>query len=278
MQDLGISYIAFESYQEIGGSWAERYESFKLHTSRASSQMPFDTTWPADEYSYFLSGEQLAEGYQRYARKYGLNVQTSSRVEKATWDEHEMIWTVSVRSNSGTETMRARHSVLATGPGGSVPKMPVLPNRAEYQGQALHSVDYRTAKGWKGKKGVIIGTANTAHEVAVDMLEAGLQSVNMVQRGTTPVMPVSYYRHALDHVYNDEVPTDRSDRMWLTAIPAPITRRLTLQLMTHLSSQDSDYFDALDRAGFKNERICDLTHILFERVGVITWMSERLPK
>lgn len=37
--------------------------------------------------------------------------------------------------------------------------------------------------------------------------------------------------------------------------------------MTHLAGQDSEYFDALDRAGFKNERVCDLLHVLFERLG-----------
>jgi cation diffusion facilitator CzcD-associated flavoprotein CzcO len=267
LQALGVSYVAFESYEEIGGNWTERYESFKLHTSRASSQMPFETTWPADEYPYFLSGKQLAEGYQRHAKKYGLNVQTSSRVKKAAWNEQGMEWTVFVESKNGVKIVKARHLVLATGPGGSVPKMPVLSGRAEFEGQVLHSVNYRTAKAWRGKRGIIIGSANTAHDVAGDMLKAGLESVTMVQRGITPVMRIPYYRHALDPVYNDEMPTGQADRFWLTATPAPITRHLILQLMTHLSSQDSEFFDGLDRVGFKNERVCDLTHILFERLG-----------
>lgn len=267
LQALGISYIALESYTEIGGNWTERYESVKLHTSRASGQMPFETTWAAEEYPYFLSGKQLAEGYQRHVKKYGLNVQTSSRVEKASWHEQDRLWTVTVRSKKGPESMTARHLVLAIGAGGSVPKLPALSGRKEFQGEVLHSVDYRTASSWKGRNGVIIGTANTAHDIAEDMLAAGLNSVTMVQRNATPVMPISYYRHALDGVYNDEIPTEKSDRMWLSATPAPITRLLILQLMTHLASQDSDYFDALDRVGFRNERVCDLSHILFERRG-----------
>jgi hypothetical protein len=267
LQALGVSYLALESYAEIGGNWTGRYESIKLHTSRASSQMPFETTWPVSEHPYFLSGKQLAEGYQRHVKKYGLSVQTSSRVEKATWDEESRIWTVSVKSKSVIQTMEARHLVLATGPGGSVPKMPVLPGREAFQGEVLHSVDYQIARRWKGKKGVIIGSANTAHDVAEDMLETGLESVTMIQRSSTPVMRVSYYQHVFDGIYNDEIPTGQSDRIMLTATPAPITRLLTLQLMTHLAGQDSEYFDALDRAGFKNERVCDLSHILFEKLG-----------
>jgi len=40
-----------------------------------------------------------------------------------------------------------------------------------------------------------------------------------------------------------------------------------MQFTAHLSSHDSEYFDALTRAGFKNERVCDLPHILHERHG-----------
>ena len=267
LQALGISYIALESYSKIGSNWSERYESFKLHTSRASSHMPCETTWPADKYPYFLSGKHLAEGYQRYVKNYGLNVQTSSRVEKAIWNKQDNTWIVTIKSKSGIEIMRARHLVLAVGAGGSVPKMPVLPGREEFHGTVLHSVEYRNAQEWKGKKGVIIGTANTAHDVAEDMLDAGLNSVTMVQRNATPIFPISYYRSAMDGVYNDEMPTAQSDRLWLTATPSPITRLLILQLLTHLASQDGEYFDALDRAGFKNVRVCDLSHILFERFG-----------
>lgn len=66
----------------------------------------------------------------------------------------------------------------------------------------MHSADYKNPKKWKGRPGVIIGTANTgtpldlhgagrvllisqAHDIADDMLEDGLSSVTMVQRGRT---------------------------------------------------------------------------------------------
>lgn len=81
---------------------------------------------------------------------------------------------------------------------------------------------------WKGNKGVIIGTANTAHDVAEDMLEAGFESVMMFQRSTPPLMRVSYYQRVFDGICNDEIPTGKFDRVVLTATPALITRLLTL--------------------------------------------------
>jgi hypothetical protein len=70
-----------------------------------------------------------------------------------------------------------------------------------FQGLILHSAEYKDASQWKGKRGVVIGTANTGnfllsfqsreltyligHDVADDMVEAGLSSVTMIQRGKT---------------------------------------------------------------------------------------------
>ena len=90
LKALGVSSIALDSYAEIGSKWTERYESFKLHTTRASAHMPFEKTFPAEEYPYFLTGKHLAEGYQRFVKKYGLNVQMSSRMVKAMWNERTM--------------------------------------------------------------------------------------------------------------------------------------------------------------------------------------------
>jgi cation diffusion facilitator CzcD-associated flavoprotein CzcO len=68
----------------------------------------------------------------------------------------------------------------------------------------MHSKDYKNASDWKGKHGVVVGTANTGnksfslsvlliltffdslgHDIAEDMVEAGLASVTMVQRNKT---------------------------------------------------------------------------------------------
>ena len=54
-----------------------------------------------------------------------------------------------------------------------------------FKGVTLHSGAYKSATAWKGKHGVVVGSANTAHDVADDMLAAGMASVTMVQRSPT---------------------------------------------------------------------------------------------
>ncbi|GME37617.1 putative flavin-containing monooxygenase [Neofusicoccum parvum] len=73
---------------------------------------------------------------------------------------------------------------------------------------------YKSAKDWAGKRGIVVGTANTAHDVAEDMPAARLVSVTMVQRSATYVTPAEHYRETHDGVYNDMTPTERTDRLF----------------------------------------------------------------
>jgi cation diffusion facilitator CzcD-associated flavoprotein CzcO len=68
-----------------------------------------------------------------------------------------------------------------------MPVMPEYPRRNTFEGIILHSSTYTDAKEWKGKRGVVIGTANTGHDVAEDMVAAELSEVTMVQRSKTCV-------------------------------------------------------------------------------------------
>lgn len=181
---LGVSYAVLEKYDQIGQNWTDRYESVKLHTCKEYAHLPFGRTFSLED-PYFLTGKDLARGYSNWTRKYAINVKLSTNLDSASWDGNGGKWELNVTSNGHQRRMTARHLVLALGAAGQTPKMPAYANRELFKGIAMHSKDYKSAWEWKGKKGVIIGTANTAHDVAEDMLEAGLSSVTMVQRNTT---------------------------------------------------------------------------------------------
>jgi cation diffusion facilitator CzcD-associated flavoprotein CzcO len=84
---------------------------------------------------------------------------------------------------------------------------PLKSTKELFKGTVVHSIDYRNAWDWKTKHGLIVGSANTgtgflldapnsitqanflpAHDIAEDMLDAGLSSVTMIQRGETGAM------------------------------------------------------------------------------------------
>ena len=88
------------------------------------------------------------------------------------------------------DTINPKHIVFATGASGK-PFMPDIPGLSSFKGDRLvHSSDYHglgnAARG-EGKKVVIIGSCNSAHDVAQDYYDHGY-SVTVVQRSSTFVV------------------------------------------------------------------------------------------
>jgi cation diffusion facilitator CzcD-associated flavoprotein CzcO len=61
-----------------------------------------------------------------------------------------------------------------------------------YKGTAIHAVDFRNAKPYRGGRAVIIGSANTAHDIMEDFIENEASEITMVQRSKTFVLPAEY--------------------------------------------------------------------------------------
>ena len=78
----------------------------------------------------------------------------------------------------------------------------------------MHSVQYKNCESWAGRKAIIIGAANTAHDIAEDMVHAGLESVTMVQRGATCVVPAEYMRASIEPLYSNDSNIEAMDRIF----------------------------------------------------------------
>jgi cation diffusion facilitator CzcD-associated flavoprotein CzcO len=246
-----------------------RYDSARLHTAREYNHLPFDRTFPLP-YQEFLTKYDLARGYKDWVENFGIDrhIRFDTTLESGSWDEGSKTWTLNVRRrhDATIQTLTCRHVVMATGGGGQIPIMPTYPGRDEFQGTVLHSADYRSAEPWRGKAGVVVGTANTAHDVAEDMAEAGLGSVTMVQRTRTYVLPCEYFKTVSDRSYNAGVPTIDADREGYS-MPYAVTRLLSRKTLHGMAAQESERFDALERAGFRVERFGDIMYHICEKLG-----------
>ncbi|EXM15812.1 FAD/NAD(P)-binding domain superfamily [Fusarium oxysporum f. sp. vasinfectum] len=266
LKGLGVKTVLIESEDEVGDNWSSRYDSVTLHTGKYYAHLPFETTFAGDEWPYFLRGVDLAKGYRDYVKRYQLDVRTSTTVEKAKWLQDSDSWLIETVCKGKCTSIGAKHIVFAMGAGGQQPKMPHIPNREAFKGISIHSKEYESAKQWKGKKGVVIGTANTGHDVAVDMVEAGLASVHMVQRNPTPVIPWPWFGEAHNRLYHPKAITIESDRREL-GLPLSFSRNVSMLMVKKLSAEQPEKFDALERAGFKVDRLPDALKIQYERQG-----------
>lgn len=266
LQALGItSYILLERNRKIGDSWMHRYDSTKLHTPREYSHLPFDRTFTG--YQEYLTKFDLAKGHQDFARRSGVDehIWLGADLEAGSWDDQDKSWTLQVRQGD-IKTVRTRNIVMAVGACGQTPVMPNLPGRLDFQGLVLHSADYKSPEAWKGKAGVVVGTANTAHDVAQDMVEAKLPSVTMVQRARTFVVPVENYKYFSDFSYNTTIPTSEADFESMST-PYAVARLIASTALAAMAKQDPARFDALEAAGFRVERYGDIWYHLCERGG-----------
>ncbi|KAK5192411.1 hypothetical protein LTR99_010461 [Exophiala xenobiotica] len=269
LQALGISYVVLDKHAKIGDNWMTRYDSARLHTAREYNHLPFDRTFPLP-YQEYLTKYDLARGYKDWVEKFGIgkNIWFGTTLESGSRDESQRTWTLLVRrgEDDSTQTLTCRYLVMATGGGGQIPIMPTYPGREDFQGTILHSAEYKSAEAWRGKAGVVVGTANTAHDVAEDMAEAGLSSVTMVQRTRTYVLPCEYFKVISDRSYNADVPIIDADREGYS-MPYVISRLLSRKALHAAAATEPERFDALEKAGFKVERYGDIMYHILEKLG-----------
>ncbi|RVX68377.1 hypothetical protein B0A52_07377 [Exophiala mesophila] len=267
LQALNIRYVVLETHEHVGDNWATRYESARLHTPRDYNHLPFSRTFDPS-YQDFLDKYDLVKGYQHYVRTFGIekNIQFQSTLTGGSWNADRRIWTLRVSKLGSEQILTCRHVVIAVGGGGQTPLMPDFPGRKEFHGEVLHSVDYRSADQWRGKSTIVVGTANTAHDVAADMVDAGLESVTMVQRNRTYVLPAEYYKIISERTYNGKTPIEDADRAQYSQVTA-ISRLLSMDALNTMASKEPERFDALEKVGFKVERYGDIIYQLTEKLG-----------
>lgn len=135
-----------------------------------------------------------------------------------------------------------------------------------FKGTVLHSEEYDTPNTWAGKHGIVVGSANTAHDVAEDMVAAGLASTTMVQRNRTFVLPVEWYKLIQDKNYNPQIPTTLSDKLSFIG-PHGVQRLINMTVMHAFARREMGRFEALERAGFRVEVFGDPSWHLIERLG-----------
>ncbi|TVY71356.1 putative indole-3-pyruvate monooxygenase [Lachnellula suecica] len=280
---LSIPYILLEKEEEIGYSWTGKYDSVRQHTIREMNNLPFDRTYK-DSDPELLPAKIVAEGFQNYVVKYRINAWLGSEVEKCVANNEELGWIVNVRKGSDQYVIRARHLVLTMGAGLSVPNPPKIPNASSFKGIVLHIGNFKNSSSWKGKKGVVVGSATAAHDglflllkivlsadsefqtVAQDMLDSGLSSITMIQRGKTPIFPMEWCASGQSKLYNLNIPPHIADRTGSTQ-PLKISRDVINSNFKVAAEIEKERFDALERVGFRVDRDAVLNDWIFLRGG-----------
>lgn len=255
---LDVDTLIIDQEDRIGDSWRRRYHQLVLHDPVWFDHMPylpFPSTWPI-----FTPKDKLAEFFESYAKLLELNVWTRTEIKSSSWDESRKQWTVVVerRKEDGsvdTRTLHPHHVIQATGHSGKK-NAPSFKGMECFKGSRIcHSSEFDGADpNSKGKKAVVIGSCNSAHDIAQDYYEKGWE-VTMVQRSTTCVVSSdSIVNIGLKGLYEEGGPPTEDSDIFLWSIPPALFKVQQMKVAAVQAQNDAKTIEGLEKAGFKVDR------------------------
>ena len=160
LRELGLNVRVFEAGTGVGGTWywnrypGARFDSESYSYAYSFSQELLDE-WDWSE--HFASQPEILRYLQHVANKFDLlkDIQFSSDVKSAIYDEHSRTWEIALENGS---KYRTRFLIAGIGPV-SHPTMPIIEGIASFQGPSFHTSRWpHEPVDFSNKKVAVIGT------------------------------------------------------------------------------------------------------------------------
>ncbi|HEX5403598.1 MAG TPA: NAD(P)/FAD-dependent oxidoreductase [Pseudonocardiaceae bacterium] len=254
LRQLGIPGLVVERNDRPGDSWRKRYKSLCLHDPVWYDHLPylpFPDSWPV-----VSPKDKIADWLEMYTRVMEVPYWTRSQVTSASFDEATGYWRVAVDRDGENIILTPRHLVFATGVSGK-PNLPEFPGMTEFEGDQHHSSNHPGPDRYAGRKAVVVGSNNSAHDICAALWEHGAD-VTMVQRSSTHIVRSdSLMEVALADLYSEQavrsgVTTDKAD-MIFASLPYRIMHEFQIPVYEQIKQRDADFYERLAAAGFEHD-------------------------
>ena len=185
-----------------------------------------------------------------------LNYWGSAECKSAAFDAETKTWTVVVDRAGQSVTLHPKQLVLATGMAG-VPNEPRFPGMETFEGVQHHSSKHAGGEAFRGKRCVVIGSNNSAHDICADLWEHGAD-VTMVQRSSTHVSRSDTLMELdLGPLYSEKalqegITTDKAD-MLAASTPYRILHELKMPVVEAIKARDAEFYRQLEKSGFMHD-------------------------
>ena len=244
--------IVIEKNPRPGDSWRNRYKSLCLHDPVWYDHLPylpFPEDWPV-----FSPKDKIGDWLESYTKLMELNYWSGTECTGARWDDAQQQWNVTVQHKGETIALQPKHLVFATGMS-AVPNKPSYPGMTAFKGTQVHSSQFKNGEAWRGKKALVVGSNNSAHDICADLWEHGAD-VTMVQRSTTHVARSdSLMDLALGALYSEAavkagIDTATADLIF-ASLPYKALPPLQVPVYEQMKQRDADFYARLEKAGFQ---------------------------
>ena len=252
LRQLGVPTIIVDRHPRPGDQWRSRYKSLCLHDPVWYDHLPyikFPENWPV-----FSPKDKIGDWLEMYTRVMELNYWGSTEAKSASWDPEAQEWTVQVEREGRAMTLRPKQLVFATGMS-SRPNLPQLEGMDVFRGEQHHSSQHPGPDGYRGKRVVVIGSNNSAHDICAALWEAGVD-VTMVQRSSTHIVRSDTLMDiGLGALYSEQavaagVTTEKADTIF-ASLPYRILHEFQIPLYDQMRERDADFYRRLEAVGFQ---------------------------
>jgi len=252
LRQLGVPTIIVEKNERPGDSWRNRYKSLCLHDPVWYDHLPY-LPYP-DHWPVFAPKDKIGDWLEMYTKIMELNYWTRSTVEAASYDEAAEEWTVTVDRNGEKVTLRPQQLIFATGMSAKA-NMPDFPGMESFAGDQHHSSKHPGPDAYKGKKAVVIGSNNSAHDICAALWEGDVD-VTMVQRSSThivrsePLMEIGLGDLYSERAVAAGMTTQKADLIF-ASLPYKILHEFQIPVYDKIREVDAEFYAGLEKAGFQ---------------------------
>ncbi|TPI49568.1 NAD(P)/FAD-dependent oxidoreductase [Mesorhizobium sp. B2-9-1] len=251
LKQLGVPAIIVEKNERPGDSWRKRYKSLCLHDPVWYDHLPyidFPKNWPV-----FAPKDKIGDWLEMYTKVMELNYWSSTTAKSAKYDEKAKEWTIVVERGGKEIVLKPKQLVLATGMSGKA-NWPKYKGQDIFKGEQQHSSTHPGPDKYRGKKVVVIGSNNSAHDICAALWEGGAD-VTMVQRSSTHIVKSDTLMDiGLGALYSEQavengMTTGKAD-MIFASLPYRILHEFQIPLYRQMRERDAKFYDDLEKAGF----------------------------
>ncbi|NKY88588.1 NAD(P)/FAD-dependent oxidoreductase [Nocardia veterana] len=252
LRQLGVPALVIDKHDRPGDQWRKRYKSLCLHDPVWYDHLPylpFPDNWPV-----FTPKDKIGDWLEMYTRVMEVPYWSKTTCTSAAYDESTGEWMVHVERDGEPVVLRPRQLVLATGMSGK-PNIPNFPGMDRFRGEQQHSSEHPGPDAYAGKRVVVIGSNNSAHDICAALWEVGAH-VTMVQRSSTHIVRSdSLMELGLGDLYSERalaagITTDKADLIF-ASLPYRIMHRFQIPIYDAIRERDAEFYDRLAKAGFQ---------------------------
>ena len=251
LKRLGVPTIVIEKNERAGDSWRKRYKSLHLHDPVWYDHLPY-IPFP-DDWPVFPAKDKVGDWLEHYTAIMDLDYWSGTQCLGAEFDEAAGTWRVRVDRRGEEVELRPTQLIFALGVSG-YPNIPHFEGAEDFAGEQWHSSEFTGEGDVEGKRAIVIGSNNSAHDICAALWDHGAD-VTMIQRSSTHISrSESLMSLALGPLYSEEaleagVTTEKAD-MLFASWPYRLLPDAQIPVYEQMAEQDATFYEELRGVGF----------------------------